>query len=198
MKCDVVLAGVGGQGVVTLSRLLAEAAHREGLCAVQGELHGMSQRGGAVQAHLRLSDAPVESPQVPEGGADLLVGVEPVETLRNLDWLRAGGRVLSAVAPVENVASYPPLERVLAALRALPNALLLDARELAKHAGSTRAENLVLAGAAAALLPISPDGARAALADFTARWSARDREAGALAFEAGLEAVQRAGAGASR
>jgi len=195
MRADVVLAGVGGQGVITIARLLAEAALAEGLCVVQGELHGMSQRGGAVQAQLRLADREIESPQVTLGRADLLLGLEPVEALRSLAWLRPGGRVVTATRPVENVSDYPPLEGVLQALRAIPGALLVDAHELAIEAGSARSENFVMAGAAAAFLPIQPSTLRAAIERRAARWAEKDREAALRALSAG-EAAVRAGAAA--
>jgi indolepyruvate ferredoxin oxidoreductase beta subunit len=190
MRADVVLAGVGGQGVVTIARLLAEAALADGLEVVQGELHGMSQRGGAVHAQLRLADEPIESPQVPRGRADLLLGLEPVEALRSLAWLAPAGRVVSAIRPVENVPDYPPLEGVLGELRAVPGALLVDAHGLAVEAGSARSENFVMAGAAAALLPIQPATLRSAIERRAARWAAKDREAALRALEAGLAAAR--------
>lgn len=191
MRTDVQLAGVGGQGVITVARLLAEAALRDGLHVVQGELHGMSQRGGAVTAQLRISDAPIESPQVPAGRADLLVALEPVEALRRLPSLAPQGRLVSATRPVENVDDYPALEEVLAALRALPGALLLDAHGVAVAAGSARSENFVVAGAAAALLPLRFESVRACLDARSRRWSDKDRAAAAAALEAGRELAER-------
>ena len=132
MKHDLVLAGVGGQGVLSVAAILAEAARRSGLLVRQGEVHGMSQRGGAVQATLRLSDGPIDGDLVARGGADLVLGVEPVEALRYLDYLAPGGRLVTAADPYENVPDYPPIEQVLAAVRAVPGAVLVEAGELAR------------------------------------------------------------------
>jgi indolepyruvate ferredoxin oxidoreductase beta subunit len=196
MKSDIILAGVGGQGVLTVAQLLAEAALAEGFQVLQGELHGMSQRGGAVQAQLRIADHPIESPQVLVGAADLLVGVEPVETLRNLQWLAPGGAIVSATRPVPNVSDYPPLDDVLGALRAVPGAVLLDAHGIAVAAGSARAENFVVAGAGAALLPLRRETVVAAVTRRAVRWSARDREAALRALAAGYAAVTQPSAAA--
>ncbi len=186
MKLNVVLAGVGGQGVVTVARLLAQAALRDGLHVLQGELHGMSQRGGAVHAQLRLSDELLESPQVPRGAADLIVGMEPAEALRNVNWLRPGGRVISAKEPVLNVTDYPPLDELYAALEALPGCFLIDAQGIAKAAGSVRAENFAVAGAAAAFMPIQPETLRACILEKAVRWKERDRNAALAALDEGL------------
>lgn len=192
MKADIVLAGVGGQGVLTVARMLAESAVADGLFVVQGELHGMSQRGGAVQAHLRLSDRPIESPQVPRGRADLLVGFEPVETLRNIAWLAPQGRIVTAIRPIENVDDYPPIETVLAALRQFPEAVLIDAHRLAKAAGSARAENFVVAGAAFSSLPLTRGKLRGIVEKRAAKWSPTDRDAALAALSAGRAAVAEA------
>jgi indolepyruvate ferredoxin oxidoreductase beta subunit len=156
VKYDIVLAGVGGQGVLAVAAILAEAARRQGLVARQGEVHGMSQRGGAVQATLRLSDAPIEGDLVARGGADLVLGVEPVEALRYLDYLAPGGRLVTAADPYENVPDYPPLEAVLEAVRAVPHSVLVPAADLARKAGSGRTANVVMVGAASVFLPIAP------------------------------------------
>jgi indolepyruvate ferredoxin oxidoreductase beta subunit len=169
VKCDILLAGVGGQGVLTIAAIIAGAARREGLHVKQVEVHGMAQRGGAVQAHLRLSDAPIASDLVPKGAADLLLATEPVESLRYLEHLSPGGRVVSSTDPVRNVPDYPPLEEVRAALEALPGVVLVPAEALAREAGAVRAANLVVVGAACDLLPLRPesleDHVREALAD---------------------------------
>ncbi|MBL8733687.1 MAG: indolepyruvate oxidoreductase subunit beta [Planctomycetes bacterium] len=189
MRADVVLAGVGGQGVLTIARLLAEAAANDGFHVVQGELHGMSQRGGAVQAHFRLSDQPIESPQVPRGRADLLVGFEPLETLRNIAWLAPGGRIVTAIRPIENMPGYPPIEQVLAELRRFPEAILIDAHATALAAGSQRAENFVIAGAAFSLLPLTPGKLRAIVRKRAERWTEREGEAAIKALAAGRAAI---------
>ena len=189
MKYDLVLAGVGGQGVLSVAAMLAEAARRSGLEVRQGEVHGMSQRGGAVQATLRLADGPIEGDLVARGGADLVLGAEPVEALRYLDYLAPGGRLVTAVDPYENVPDYPPIERVLAAVREVPGAVLVEAGELARRAGSGRTANVVMVGAASVFLPISPEVIEACLVDGFAAKGARVVEANRRAFTLGRGAV---------
>lgn len=155
MTFDIVLAGVGGQGVLSLSAIIAWSALKEGLHVKQSEVHGMSQRGGAVVAHLRLSDREIMSDLIPEGRAALVLSMEPLESLRYLRYLSPSGTVVSSTTPVVNIPDYPPLDEVLARLRALPGgAILVDAERLAREAGSAKASNMVIAGAAAALLPV--------------------------------------------
>ncbi len=187
MKINLVISGVGGQGVVTIARLLAAAGLRDGLHVIQGELHGMSQRGGAVHAQLRFDNEVIESPQVPIGRADILLGVEPVEALRNIGWLHPKGRVITAIRPIENVPNYPPIEDILENIRALPNSLLVDAHTIASDAGSARSENFVMAGAAAAFLPIDPETMRACILEKSKHWAEKDRAAAIKALDAGLE-----------
>lgn len=189
MKRDVVLAGVGGQGVLSVAAILAEAARREGLVVRQGEVHGMSQRGGAVQASLRLSDGPIEGDLVTRGGADLVLGVEPVEALRYLEYLAPGGRLVTAADPYENVADYPSMESVLAAVRAVPGSVLVEAGALAREAGSGRVANVVMVGAASAFLPIAPAVIEACLREAFAAKGERVVEANLRAFALGRAAV---------
>ncbi len=189
MKRDLVLAGVGGQGVLSVAAILAEAARRSGLEVRQGEVHGMSQRGGAVQATLRLADAPIAGDLVARGGADLVVGVEPVEALRYLEYLAPGGRLVTAADPYENVPDYPPIDQVLAAVRAVPGAVLVEAGELARRAGSGRTANVVMVGAASVFLPIPPEAIEACLVDGFASKGERVVEANRRAFALGRAAV---------
>lgn len=162
MKCDIVLAGVGGQGVLSISAIIAWSAMQAGLQVKQSEVHGMSQRGGAVQAHLRISDEPIASDLIPRGKADLILSMEPMEALRYVDWLDPSGTLVTAARPFENIANYPDLDGIHAAIRKLPRAILVESEKLAREAGSARASNMVLIGAAADLLPIPPE----AIADF--------------------------------
>lgn len=155
MKFDIILAGVGGQGVLSLSAIIASSAMREGLAVKQSEVHGMSQRGGAVLAHLRLADGPIASDLIPRGSAAMILGMEPLESLRYLEYLDRAGAVISATTPVANIADYPPIDQVLAAIRGLPRAYLVEAEALARQAGSARATNMVMVGAASPLLPVA-------------------------------------------
>ena len=114
MKCDVILAGVGGQGVLSLSTVIASGALKQGLHVKQSEVHGMAQRGGAVVAHLRLADHPVASALIPRGTADLIVSVEPLEGLRYLEYLAPHGALLTSIEPMVNIPDYPELPSLLA------------------------------------------------------------------------------------
>jgi len=155
MKFDIILAGVGGQGVLSLAGIIAGAALDDRLFVKQSEIHGMSQRGGAVFAHLRLADTPIDSDLVALGSASMVLCMEPLESLRYLAYLSPSGTVVTATEPVANMRNYPPIDEVLAAIRSLPHAILVDAGGLAKRAGLAQATNCVLAGAAAPLLPIA-------------------------------------------
>ena len=157
MKFDIILAGVGGQGVLSVSAIIASSAMQEGLAVKQSEVHGMSQRGGAVLANLRLSDRPIASDLIPRGSAALILSMEPLESLRYLEFLSEGGTVITATNPVSNIPDYPPVDEVLAHVRSLPHALTVDAESLARKAGSARATNMVMVGAASPMLPVSFD-----------------------------------------
>ena len=157
MKYDIVLCGVGGQGGISVSVIIAQAAMEAGLHVKQSEVHGMAQRGGEVLAHLRISDKPIASPTIPEGSAQLLLAFEPLEALRYLPWLAPDATIVSAAEPVKNIPNYPDLDKVLATLKALPRAVVLEADSIAREAGNARAANMVLVGAASGLLPFPPE-----------------------------------------
>jgi len=188
MKYDLILCGVGGQGGISVSVVIARAAMMQGLAVKQSEVHGMAQRGGEVLAHLRLSDKPIASPLIPLGSASLVLSFEPLEALRYLPWLSTSGSVVTAIGPVKNIPNYPELESILAKLRALPKAALLDADALAKEAGNPRGANMVLVGAAAKLLPVTPESLRAAISEIFARKGEAVVAANLKAFERGREA----------
>lgn len=155
MKFDIILAGVGGQGVLSVSAVIASSAMKEGLHVKQSEVHGMSQRGGAVLANLRLSDAPIASDLIPRGTAAMVLSMEPMESLRYLDYMSPDTILITAADPVRNIAVYPDLDGLLAQVRALPHATILEAERLARQAGSARATNMVIVGAASHWLPVS-------------------------------------------
>jgi indolepyruvate ferredoxin oxidoreductase beta subunit len=154
MTYDIILAGVGGQGVLSLAAIVARAAMIDGLFVRQSEVHGMAQRGGAVLAHLRISDAEIAGDLVPSGGADMILAMEPLESLRYLSYLKVEGIVVTAAESFVNIPDYPELAEVHGAVRALPRSILVEAAAIAKEAGSARAVNMALAGAASLLLPI--------------------------------------------
>jgi len=157
MKQDIILAGVGGQGIISIAYVIASAALEEGLEVKQAEVHGMSQRGGAVQSHLRLSRQRIWSDLIPRGEADLIVGVEPLEALRYLDYLRPDGMIIASRVPFVNIRDYPDVEVLLRKIRAAPRHLIIDTEKLAKEAGSSRTQNMVLLGAAAGRLPVKEE-----------------------------------------
>lgn len=190
MKCDLVLCGVGGQGVLSMAALVGEAALAAGLEAKQSEVHGMAQRGGAVSAHLRLADGPIASVLIPRGGADLILALEPLESLRYLEYLAPSGALVTATTPVVNVPDYPPLEDLLARIEARPSALLVDAEALARAVGDLVAVNTVMVGAAAHLLPIAADEIEAALARRFGRRGEAVLRINRAAFAAGRRAAR--------
>ena len=148
MKQDIILAGVGGQGILSIAFVIDNAALKQGFHFKQAEVHGMAQRGGAVQSHLRISDKPVFSDLIPRGAADMILSVEPMECLRYLDFLSPDGIVVTSRTPFVNIPDYPDMGKVLAALEAVTNKVLVDSGELAKEAGSPKAQNMVMLGAA--------------------------------------------------
>lgn len=157
MTYDIILAGVGGQGVLSMATIIARAAMIDGLQVRQSEVHGMSQRGGGVQAHMRISDRAISSDLIPSGGADMIISMEPLESLRYLSWLKPGGILVTAAEPVVNIPDYPDPETIYAAIRRLKRSRIVRAEELAKEAGNVKSVNMVLIGAAAASLPLGAE-----------------------------------------
>lgn len=187
MKQDVVLAGVGGQGVVSIGLVLAACARVEGFEVKMAEVHGMAQRGGSVHATLRISDAPIASALIPRGAADLVIATEPLEALRYADELGPFGTLVTSTDPHRNIPNYPKIEDVLDRIRALPRVVTVDARRLASKAGSVKAANLVIAGAASPLLPIRAETFREQIRRVFAAKGARVVEVNLDAFESGRE-----------
>lgn len=155
MKCDIILAGVGGQGILTIAATIGLAAVEESLFLKQSEVHGMSQRGGDVQSHLRLSGSEIHSDLIPHGRADLIISVEPMEALRYLPWLSNGGWVVTSSVPYMNIPDYPDPPEILSELSKTGNTIVLDADAIAKDLGSSRSGNMVILGAASSFLPVS-------------------------------------------
>jgi indolepyruvate ferredoxin oxidoreductase beta subunit len=170
MKKDIILAGVGGQGILSIATVIGEAALQEGLYLKQAEVHGMSQRGGDVQSNLRLSSEPIMSDLIPKGGADLIISLEPMEALRYVEYLKPDGWIVTSCVPFLNIPNYPDLEQVLARIKAYKNHVLLDVEALAKEAGApAQAANMVLLGAAIPMLGIDHDKMIAGVARVFAR-----------------------------
>ena len=160
MKQDIILAGVGGQGILSIAFVLDNAALKEGLMFKQAEVHGMAQRGGAVQSHLRISSEPIYSDLVPKGEADLLLSVEPMETLRYFDYLAPEGVIVASSSPFVNIPNYPELEDILAKLKTVEKLVLVDSADLAKEAGFAKAQNMVMLGAASPHLILKEESLR--------------------------------------
>jgi indolepyruvate ferredoxin oxidoreductase beta subunit len=157
MKTDIILSGVGGQGILSIAAVIGEAAIKEGLYMKQSEVHGMSQRGGDVQSNLRLSDRPVASDLIPLGQADLIISLEPMESLRYLPYLRRDGWIVTNSQPFVNIPDYPDAAAVIAEIEQLPKHVVIDVEAIAKNLGSVRVANMVMLGAAAPFVGISFD-----------------------------------------
>jgi Pyruvate:ferredoxin oxidoreductase and related 2-oxoacid:ferredoxin oxidoreductases, gamma subunit len=157
MKTDIILCGVGGQGILSIAAVIGEAALQDGLYMKQSEVHGMSQRGGDVQSNLRISDSPVASDLISSGSADIIISLEPMEALRYLPYLKKDGWVVTNSKPFENIPDYPAIDKITEALRALPHHVLLDVEQIARDLGSPRSGNIVMLGAASPYLEISYD-----------------------------------------
>ncbi|MGZ5425433.1 MAG: indolepyruvate oxidoreductase subunit beta [Candidatus Aminicenantales bacterium] len=147
-----ILAGVGGQGILSIAYVIDNAALADGLAFKQAEVHGMAQRGGAVQSHMRLSDGTIWSDLIPKGEADMIMSVEPLEAVRYFDFLRPDGIVITSSTPFRNIPDYPDLDKVLDAVRKAPRSVVFDSEKLAKEAGTVKAQNIVLLGAASSFL----------------------------------------------
>ena len=148
MKKDIILAGVGGQGILSIAATIGTAAIQTGLHLKQAEVHGMSQRGGAVQSHLRLSSEEIYSDLITLGKADLIISIEPMESLRYLDMLSSGGWLITNIHPEVNIPDYPDMDNLLEEVHKVPNHVALDAVKLAKEVGTPRTANIVTLGAA--------------------------------------------------
>ena len=154
MKKDIILCGVGGQGILSIATIIGEAAMNDGLYIKQAEVHGMSQRGGDVQSNLRLSSAPIQSDLIPLGVADVIISMEPMEALRYLPFLSENGWIITSSTPFVNIPNYPDIETIKADLQQLPHVIMLDIEQSAKDNGVPRSANVILLGAAQKALGI--------------------------------------------
>ncbi|MBI2395566.1 MAG: indolepyruvate oxidoreductase subunit beta [Deltaproteobacteria bacterium] len=190
MKQDIILAGVGGQGILTIAEAISSAALVRGLEVKQAEVHGMSQRGGAVQSHLRLADQPIYSDTIGLGHADLVIAAEPLESLRYTQYLSSQGMLLTSSSAFVNIGNYPPIESVLEKVARWPRHCLVDAERIARAAGSGRAANIVMLGAASLFLKIEPRELEESVAQRFASKGARVVEVNRRAFRFGRNAAQ--------
>lgn len=188
MKKDIILAGVGGQGILSIATVIGQAALAEGWYLKQAEVHGMSQRGGEVQSHLRISTEPIWSDLIPQGKADIILSLEPLEALRYVPWLAPEGCVVTSSVPFRNIDNYPDIDQVYAAVKACPKHILIDTDALVKEINApVQAANMVLLGAAIPMLGIEPEIMKTALQKVFARKSEAIVETNIRALVAGYE-----------
>lgn len=190
MKKDIILCGVGGQGILSIATVIGEAATAAGLHLKQAEVHGMSQRGGDVESDLRLSTEPVSSDLIAEGTADIILSMEPMEALRYLRFLSPDGAVITASEPLVNIPDYPDMETLLAEVLSLPDVTMCDIAALARESGNPRGANMVLLGMAADRIGIvSPGELREAVARIFAPKGEDVVLANQAAFDLGMRAA---------
>ncbi|HAQ61315.1 TPA: indolepyruvate oxidoreductase subunit beta [Candidatus Delongbacteria bacterium] len=154
MKKDIILSGVGGQGILSIATVIGYAAIDSGLYMKQAEVHGMSQRGGDVQSHLRISSKEIHSDLIPFGGADIILSIEPMESLRYLPYLSEEGWVITNSTPFDNISNYPDINAVKEEIGKIKKHILIDADDIAKNIGSPMSMNMVMVGAASDFLEI--------------------------------------------
>jgi len=189
MKTDIILAGVGGQGILSIAAVIGTAAIESGLYVKQAEVHGMSQRGGAVQSHLRISEKPVHSDLIPAGNCDLILSVEPMEALRYVPFLRAEGWIVSNSRPFINIPDYPDVKKLLESYAGFENSLLVDADTMAAEMGSRKVSNIIVLGAAVSYLGLSQDSIEKAIRMIFGRKGEDVVQMNLDALNAGLQAA---------
>lgn len=188
MKKDIILCGVGGQGILSVATIIGEAATKAGINLKQAEVHGMSQRGGDVQSNLRLSTNQIYSDLIPQGACDVIISMEPMEALRYLPYLAKDGVVVTNSKPFVNIPNYPEEQALFAELASLPRVVQLDIEQVAKDAGSARSANVVLLGMAAKHIGIvSTEQLRNAVATVFARKGEAVVNSNLKAFDLGME-----------
>ena len=191
MKKDIILCGVGGQGILSIATIIGEAAMNDGLFIKQAEVHGMSQRGGDVQSNLRLSSEKILSDLIPMGGADVIISMEPMEALRYLPYLSKDGVIVTSSKPFVNIPNYPDEAALQAELDALPHVAKLDIEQLAKDHKMPKSANMILLGMATRYIEIlTPDQMRNAIARIFARKGEQVVNDNLKAFDLGYENIQ--------
>ena len=169
MKTDIILCGVGGQGILSIATIIGEAAMKENLYIKQAEVHGMSQRGGDVQSNLRISSNPINSDLIALGSADVIISMEPMEALRYLPFLNKNGWIITSSAPFVNIPNYPDMETIKADYKKLEHVIMIDIESMAKENNVPRSANVILLGAAQKALGIEYDKLEAAIQRVFAR-----------------------------
>ncbi|MDE6415833.1 MAG: indolepyruvate oxidoreductase subunit beta [Duncaniella sp.] len=192
MKSDIILAGVGGQGILSIATILGAAALAEGLYLKQAEVHGMSQRGGDVMSCLRISSRPVASDLIPQGKADIIVSLEPMEALRYLSFLAPDGWIVTNTVPVINTAGYPDTAVLIECLEKRPRTVAFDMDAVASKVATARASNMVLLGAASRFIDIPAGKIEEGIRTVFAPKGQAIVDSNIAAFRAGLEAASSA------
>ena len=191
MKKDIILAGVGGQGILTIATIIGDAAAAVGVNLKQAEVHGMSQRGGDVQSNLRLSTEAIYSDLIKQGAADMIISMEPMEALRYLPYLSEEGVVVTSSNAFKNIPNYPDEEALMSELQALPRVSVLPIEDLAKQNSMPKSANVVLLGMAAKYIEIlSPEQLRESIKRVFASKGEKIVEMNCQAFDLGLNAVK--------
>ena len=188
MKKDIILCGVGGQGILSIATIIGEAATKANINLKQAEVHGMSQRGGDVQSNLRLSSDPIDSDLIAEGHCDVIISMEPMEALRYLPYLKKDGWIITANTPFVNIPDYPEMEKIYAELAQVKHLISLDIEKLAKDNGVPRSANVILLGAAQKAIGIDFDKMENAVRDVFARKGTEIVDANLKALKIGKEA----------
>lgn len=163
MKTDIILSGVGGQGILSIAATIGTAALQQGLNMKQSEVHGMSQRGGDVSSNMRVSDKPIASDLIAKGKADVILSVEPMEALRFINYLKPNGWLVTNSKPFKNIPDYPDLEEIYKEIKKIKNHIIIDADEIAKGLKSLRSSNIVMLGAASPFIDMNFDSFKNAL-----------------------------------
>ncbi len=189
MKTDIILSGVGGQGILSIAAVIGMAAIDSDLYVKQAEVHGMSQRGGAVQSHLRISDQPVYSDLIPAGSCDMILSVEPMESLRYVPFLARDGWLVTNSKPFINIDNYPDEKYLFDEIRKIGNNVLIDADHIASEAGSKKVSNIVVLGAASSFLGLRYEALEASIKAIFARKGEDIIRLNLNALKAGQEAA---------
>jgi indolepyruvate ferredoxin oxidoreductase, beta subunit len=187
MKRDIILAGVGGQGILSIAATIGMAAISSGLHIKQAEVHGMSQRGGDVSSNLRIADHEIASDLIPYGQADLIISVEPMESLRYLPLLSENGWLITNTKPYVNISNYPPMESIMAEIESFKKHIAINADDIAKNLGAVRSANMVILGAASPFLEIPVEKIRDAIRQIFTRKGAEIVKLNLDAFDAGYK-----------
>lgn len=191
MKKDIILAGVGGQGILTIATIIGDAAATAGLSLKQAEVHGMSQRGGDVQSNLRLSTDEIFSDLIKQGTADLIISMEPMEALRYVDYLNGDAWVVTSSQPFKNIPNYPEEQALASEVAALPHVVSLPIDEIARENAMPKSANVILLGMAARYIEIlTPEQLRQSIARVFASKGEAVVALNQQAFDLGLNAVK--------